>query len=134
MNNVDLIGRLTKDPDIRQTAEGKAFASYTLAVDRGFGQNKTTDFIPCVSFGRSAEYARDYLYKGLKIAVSSGSIKTGSYTNKEGKKVYTWAVVVGKMQFLDHKRKEDVQEDAPEEKDESFMDIPEDVQEELPFL
>lgn len=106
MNNVVLIGRLTRDPDVRYT-EGEnatAFARYTLAVDRRFhrdGEN-SADFIGCVAFGKNAEFAEKYLRKGVKIAVS-GRIQTGSYTNREGQTVYTTDVVVENHEFAEAK-------------------------------
>lgn len=98
MNKVILMGRLTRDPEVRY-AQGEsplAIARYTLAVDRRFNRNgddATADFINCVAFGRSGEFAERYFRKGIKIAVT-GRIQTGSYTNKDGVKVYTTEVVV----------------------------------------
>ena len=92
MNKVILMGRLTRDPEIRysQGNDQMAIARYTLAVDRRFNRNgdQTADFINCVAFGRSAEFAEKYLKQGTKI-VATGRIQTGSYTNKDGNKVYT---------------------------------------------
>ena len=92
MNKVILMGRLTRDPEIRysQGNEQMAIARYTLAVDRRFNRNgeQTADFISCVAFGRSAEFAEKYLKQGTKI-VATGRIQTGSYTNRDGNKVYT---------------------------------------------
>ena len=99
MNRVVLMGRLTRDPDVRYTQgdNSMCIARYTLAVDRRFSRNnndgQTADFISCVAFGRSGEFAEKYLHKGTKIAVS-GRIQTGSYTNKDGVRVYTTEVVV----------------------------------------
>ena len=100
MNKVILMGRLTRDPEVRYTQgdNAMAVARYTLAVDRRFSRNnngdeQTADFIGCVAFGRSGEFAEKYLRKGTKIAVT-GRIQTGSYTNKDGVKVYTTDVVV----------------------------------------
>ena len=99
MNHVILMGRLTKDPDVRYTQgqEPMCIARYTLAVDRRFSRNNNNgnnaDFIPCVCFGRQAEFVEKYLIKGTKMAVT-GRIQTGSYTNKDGVKVYTTEVVV----------------------------------------
>ena len=106
MNKVILMGRLTRDPDIRYT-EGDnslAIARYSLAVDRRFKKEgeATADFINCVAFGKSAEFAEKYLKKGIKIAVI-GRIQTGSYTNKEGQKVYTTDVVVEEQEFAESK-------------------------------
>ena len=93
MNKVILMGRLTRDPEIRYSAgdNSMAIARYTLAVDRRFGRRDgeaTADFIGCVAFGRSAEFAEKYFRQGLKVVVT-GRIQTGSYTNKDGQKVYT---------------------------------------------
>jgi len=97
MNKVILMGRLTRDPDYRQAPEDGAVpvARYTLAVDRRVTRNgeQSADFIPCVTFGRNADYAEKYLRQGTKIAVI-GRIQTGSYTDRNGNKVYTTDVVV----------------------------------------
>ena len=110
MNRVILMGRLTRDPDVRysQGERATAVARYTLAVDRRFvrqdgGDNQqTADFISCVAFGKSAEFAEKYLHQGTKIVVS-GRIQTGSYTNKDGQKVYTTDVVVDDQEFAESK-------------------------------
>lgn len=99
MNNVALIGRLTNDPDVRKTPEGKTIARYTLAVDRR-GKDKGADFIRCVAFDNGADFADRYLNKGTKIAVS-GSIHTDSYTNRENQKVYTTEVIVRDHYFCE---------------------------------
>ena len=99
MNKVVLMGRLTRDPEVRysQGENALAIARYTLAVDRRFRRNndgeQTADFIGCVAFGRSAEFAEKYFRQGLKVVVS-GRIQTGSYTNKDGQKVYTTDIIV----------------------------------------
>lgn len=123
MNRVILIGRLTKDPEVRYSQEGKGVARYSLAVDRSFKGEASADFINCVTFGKGAEFAEKYLAKGTKIAVV-GRIQTGSYTNKEGRKVYTTDVIVESHEFCESKK-------ATESDD--FADVPEDVGEELPF-
>ena len=107
MNKVILMGRLTRDPEVRysQGDTPTAFARYTLAVDRRFNRNgddATADFISCVAFGRSAEFAEKYLHKGTKIALT-GRIQTGSYTNRDGVKVYTTDVVVEDQEFAESK-------------------------------
>ena len=108
MNKVILMGRLTRDPEVRysQGENSTAIARYTLAVDRRFRRNndgeQTADFIGCVAFGRSAEFAEKYFRQGLKVIVT-GRIQTGSYTNKEGQKVYTTDVVVEDQEFADSK-------------------------------
>lgn len=108
MNKVTLMGRLTRDPDVRYTEADPpmAIARYTLAVDRRFGKKdgeQSADFINCVAFGRSGEFAEKYLHQGTKIVVS-GRIQTGSYTNKEGNKVYTTDVVVEDQEFAESKK------------------------------
>lgn len=109
MNKVILMGRLTREPDVRysQNAEGSmAVARYTLAVDRRRGRNsdneQSADFISCVAFGRSGEFAEKYLHQGTKIVVT-GRIQTGSYTNKDGQRVYTTDVVVEEQEFAESK-------------------------------
>jgi single-strand DNA-binding protein len=108
MNKVTLMGRLTRDPNVRYTEADPpmAIARYTLAVDRRFGKKdgeQSADFINCVAFGRSGEFAEKYLHQGTKIAVA-GRIQTGSYTNKEGNKVYTTDVVVEDQEFAESKK------------------------------
>ena len=103
MNKVVLIGRLVKNPDIR-TNENGSIARYTLAVDRR--KKEQADFIPCIVFGRGAEFAEKYLLKGMKIAVV-GHIQTGSYTNRDGNKVYTTDVVVEEQEFCERKANRD---------------------------
>lgn len=109
MNKVILMGRLTREPDVRysQNADGSmAVARYTLAVDRRRGRNsdneQSADFISCVAFGRSGEFAEKYLHQGTKIVVT-GRIQTGSYTNKDGQRVYTTDVVVEEQEFAESK-------------------------------
>ena len=116
MNKVILMGRLTRDPDVRysnsQNGDQLAIARYTLAVDRRFARRnggddqQTADFISCVAFGRQGEFAEKYLKQGTKIAVT-GRIQTGSYTNKEGQKVYTTEVVVEEQEFAESKANSD---------------------------
>ena len=107
MNKVILMGRLTRDPDVRYSqGDGPmAIARYTLAVDRRFRRDndqQTADFISCVAFGRNGEFAEKYLHQGTKI-VAEGRIQTGSYTNKDGNKVYTTEVVVENQEFAESK-------------------------------
>lgn len=110
MNKVILMGRLTREPEVRysQSENSMAIARYTLAVDRrgakrDSGDNgQTADFIPCVAFGRAGEFAEKYFHQGTKIAVS-GRIQTGSYTNREGQKVYTTEVIVDDQEFAESK-------------------------------
>ncbi|MBR1816228.1 MAG: single-stranded DNA-binding protein [Lachnospiraceae bacterium] len=145
MNRVILIGRLTRDPDVRysQGAEPLAIARYTLAVDRrgrrDANSDQTADFISCVAFGRNGEFAEKYLKQGTKIAVT-GRIQTGSYTNKDGNKVYTTDVVVEDHEFVESKGSsqasgfEPIDRPAPSSASaEGFMSIPEGVENDLPF-
>lgn len=149
MNKVVLMGRLTRDPEIRYSSgnEPTAIARYTLAVDRRYkrqGDDQTADFINCVVFGRGAEFAENYLHQGTKIVVT-GRIQTGSYTNKDGHKVYTIEVIVEEQEFAESKaaaaqnensgnrtRNEPRQAPASDPGD-GFMDIPDAIEEELPF-
>jgi len=154
MNKVILIGRLTRDPEVRyaNNDNSMAIARYTLAVDRRFRRDseQTADFIPCVAFGRSAEFAEKYLSQGKKIAIS-GRIQTGSYTNREGAKVYTTEVIVEDQEFVESKGAEggssswqgggysqsqpQPKREAPSEPDldDGFMNIPDSIDEKLPF-
>ena len=107
MNKVVLMGRLTRDPEVRYTQgeNSTCIARYTLAVDRRFSRNnnndgQTADFIPCVAFGKAGEHAEKYYRKGIKVAVS-GRIQTGSYTNRDGVKVYTTEVIVEDQEFAE---------------------------------
>lgn len=165
MNKVVLMGRLTKDPEVRysQGEQPVAIARYTLAVDRRFVKRddpnaQTADFISCKAFGRQGEFAEKYLKKGTKICVS-GRIETGSYVNKDGVKVYTTDVVVDDQEFAESKNAQGggqggysgggyqggggsyqgggapannsyQQQEAPAD---GFMNIPDGIEEELPF-
>ena len=147
MNKVILMGRLTRDPEVRysQGENATAIARYTLAVDRRFNRNnddQTADFISCVAFGRAGEFAEKYLHKGTKIAVT-GRIQTGSYTNKDGVKVYTTDVVVEDQEFAESKNASQQAggdyapagrtQSAPMAAGDGFMNIPDGIDEELPF-
>lgn len=146
MNKVILLGRLCADPDIRysQGENASCIARYRLAVDRRFRRDgeATADFIPCVAFGKAAEFAEKYLRKGTKIAVV-GRIQTGSYTNNEGNKVYTTGVIVEEQEFAESKSSQAQNNSnegnayvppAPQaSSDDGFMNIPEGLEEELPF-
>ena len=147
MNKVILMGRLTRDPEVRYSAgeNSTAVARYTLAVDRRFRRNndgeQTADFIGCVAFGRSAEFAEKYFRQGLKVIVT-GRIQTGSYTNKDGQRVYTTDVVVEDQEFAESKASVASSEAAytPSRSNpaapagDGFMNIPDGVEDEgLPF-
>ena len=134
MNVVMLMGRLTRDPEVRATTgnEPMTIARYTLAVDRRT-KDKATDCINCVCFGKNAEFAEKYLRQGMKIVVE-GRIQTGSYTNRDGKKVYTTDVVVEGHEFAESKgeKTETKAEPKTETRQDGFMPIPDDDME-LPF-
>lgn len=145
MNKVILMGRLTRDPEVRSTQSGTLVARYTLAVDRmrKSGEEQTADFINCVVFGRGAEFAESYLHQGTKI-VAVGRIQTGSYTNKDGQRVYTTDVVVEEQEFAESKAAAannggGYQQAAPSRPEptqaagDGFMNIPDAIDEELPF-
>lgn len=132
MNKVILMGRLTRDPDVRySTGEttGASVARYTLAVDRRFKREgeQTADFIGCVVFGKGAEFAEKYLKKGTKIVIC-GRIQTGSYTNNEGKKVYTTDVVVEEQGFAESK----AAAASATQETQDFVPVPDDM-DDLPF-
>ena len=151
MNKVILMGRLTRDPEVRysQGESSMAIARYTLAVDRRFKRDgeATADFIPCVVFGKSAEFTERYFRQGMRVVVS-GRIQTGSYTNRDGVKVYTTEVVVEEQEFAESKASSDSyaashpQQSAPSAPSmpnpvsasaDGFMNIPDGIDEELPF-
>ena len=144
MNKVILMGRLTRDPEIRysQGENAMAIARYTLAVDRRFKRDgeQSADFINCLAFGKSAEFAEKYLHQGTKILIE-GRIQTGSYTNKDGQKVYTTEVVVESHEFAEGKGGSSSSSNGETRPDPSqanagdgFMNIPDGVEDEgLPF-
>lgn len=109
MNKVILMGRLTKDPVLRYSNQGPeqmTIANFTLAVDRrkrGQGGEHLADFIPCAAFGKGGEFAANYFRQGMRVLIS-GRVQTGSYTNREGKKVYTTTVIVEEQEFADGKK------------------------------
>lgn len=139
MNKVILMGRLTRDPEVRYSQGDKptAIARYTLAIDRRnktSDSNRTTDFVSCVAFGKMADFVETYLHKGTKVLIT-GRIQTGSYTNKDGQKIYTTDVVVDEHEFAESKSQADkstTDMSAPVSED-GFMHIPDDIEEELPF-
>ena len=137
MNKVIIMGRLTRDPEIRYTQgeNSMCIARYTLAVDRRVRNNNgetQADFIPCVAFGKAGEHAEKYYRKGIKIAVS-GRIQTGSYTNKEGAKVYTTEVIVEEQEFAESKNSGASASAAPAPAVDNNGFAPVDGEEELPF-
>ena len=154
MNKVILMGRLTRDPEVRYSAgeNATAVARYTLAVDRRYKQEgqQSADFISCVTFGKNAEFTEKYFRQGMKIVIS-GRLQTGSYTNRDGQKVYTVDVVVEENDFAESKNASGADREARdeatlqqsgyrenrskanEEAEDGFMNIPDDLGEELPF-
>jgi single-strand DNA-binding protein len=134
MNKVALIGRLTRDPEIRHNQD-KLIGRFTLAVDRRYkrdGAEQTADFITCVAFGKTAEFLEKYVHKGTKLAVC-GRIQTGSYTNKDGNKVYTTDVVIEECEFAESKASSQQQQQKPQEDENGFMNVPEGTDDEFPF-
>ena len=144
MNKVILMGRLTRDPEVRysQGENQTAIARYSLAVNRRFKRegDPEADFINCVAFGKQAEFAEKYLKKGTKMTIT-GRIQTGSYTNKEGVKVYTTDVIVEEQEFAESKAASEnhtaaspAPQPAPQQNQaDGFMNIPDGIDEELPF-
>lgn len=141
MNKVILMGRLTRDPDVRWT-QGQnqtCVARYTLAVDRRIKKTnesqQTADYISMVSFGSQAEFIEKYIKKGTKIVIS-GHIQTGSYTNKDGVKVYTTDVITESVEFAESKKAagENAQSTPDQQTDsDGFMNVPDEIDDELPF-
>ena len=137
MNKVILMGRLTKDPEVRysQGEASTAVARFSLAVDRRFKRDNgpTADFINCVAFGKTGEFIEKYCHQGTKLCVE-GRIQTGSYTNKDGQTIFTTDVVVEEHEFCE-KRGEtgNVPEEGTKDKYDGFMNIPYGIEEELPF-
>lgn len=136
MNKVILIGRLTRDVEMRYSANSDTkIARYTLAVNRPFRQDggQEADFLPCVAFNKTAEFAEKYLFKGMRVAIE-GRIQTGSYTNGEGQKVYTTEIAVERQEFLE-KRIDNKQPemDAAANGGDGYLNISDGLDEELPF-
>ena len=150
MNKTILMGRLTKDPEVKylQDENSTAMARYTLAVDRrgrrggnGDDSAQTADFIPCVAFDRAGEFAEKYFHQGTKLVVT-GRIQTGSYTNRDGQKVYTTEVIVEEQEFAESRAESDANRanfqhqaaPAPSaDAGDGFMNIPEGIDDVLPF-
>ena len=147
MNRAILMGRLTRDPEVRYSSgeRSMAIARYTLAVDRGFkradSSEQNADFIPCVAFDKAGEFAERYFRQGMRVLIS-GRIQTGSYTNKEGQKVYTTEVIIDTQEFADSKGASDgsssyqasTRPSPASASTDGFMNIPDGVDDEgLPF-
>ena len=139
MNKVVLVGRIVRDPEVRysQGENPTAVARYTIAVDRRFKRDgePTADFINCVTFGKSAEFVEKYFRKGLRISIS-GRITTNSYTNKDGIKVYTTEVTVEEQEFAESKAESEANKTINQQttpSSDGFINVPDGVDEELPF-
>lgn len=150
MNKVELIGRLTRDPDFRgsEVGDNSSYCRFTLAVDRRYVKDRenqqTADFISCVCFGRTAEFVEKYFKKGTPMALS-GRIQTGRYTNKDGQVVYTTDVMVEEVEFVPRSNTDGEApsgngnnngygaRDASERRRDDFVDIPDGIDAELPF-
>lgn len=145
MNSVNLTGRFTRDPEVRYTDGGSSIARFSVACDRRYKQEggPTADFISCVAFGKTAEFIEKYFRKGMKIEIS-GRIQTGSYTNQEGNKVYTTDVVAEQVGFAESRaasqgtqgsngNTNDSTGGFGQEDEDGFMNIPDGIDEELPF-
>ena len=143
MNKVILTGRFTRDPEIKYTNDGTSIARFSIAVNRRFvkeGSDQKADFLNCIAFGKSAEFIEKYFSKGMKADLS-GRIQTGSYTNRDGQKVYTTDIVVEEIEFGESKNSN--QQSAapanpsnavnPMTDENGFMNIPDGIDEELPF-
>lgn len=134
MNSVQLLGRLVRDPEVRYTQGENAtsVARFTVACNRKYKKNseQEADFISCVAFGKTAEFIERYFNKGSSIALN-GRIQTGSYTNKDGSKVYTTDVVVESLEFVGKKNDDSSADTSKQNND--FMNIPDDIDENLPF-
>ena len=143
MNKVILMGRLTRDPEVRysQGERAMAIARYTLAVDRRGRRSQddgaqTADFIQCVAFDRAGEFAEKYFRQGMRVLIS-GRIQTGSYTDRDGRKVYTTQVIIEEQEFADSKGAGGEKGQKPQQANvdaDGFMNIPDGVEDEgLPF-
>jgi single-strand DNA-binding protein len=128
MNKVILVGRLTRDPDIRQAGE-TTIARFAVAVDRRYKQDggTTADFPSCVAFGHTAKFIGDYFKQGMKIALE-GRLQTGDYTDKDGVKRYTTEVIAENVEFAESKRTEETPANNGE-----WLEVPEDIENKLPF-
>ena len=131
MNNVSLVGRLTRDPEIKTTNSGSTYARFSIAVDRR-GKDAGTDFINIVAFGKTSEFIERYFRKGQRIGIN-GRIQTGSYEGKDGKKVYTFDVIADNVEFVESKSASGPASATPANAD-GFVNIPDGVEDPgLPF-
>lgn len=133
MNQVCMIGRLTKDPEVRYSQNGNqmCISRFSIAVDRDYKREgePDADFFNCIAFGKTGEFVEKYFRKGMKAGIT-GRLQTGSYTNREGRKIYTTDIVVTSMDFCE---KKEYYAEPEEEEETDFVDVPEGIQEELPF-
>jgi single-strand DNA-binding protein len=135
MNKVIMMGRLTRDPEVRYSTEGNAVSKFSLAVDRRYKREgqPDADFFNCVAFGKTAEFTEKYLKKGTKV-VLEGELQNNNYTNKEGQKVYGMQIVVNSLEFAESKSSSNSDLDSTQQVDSNdFMNVPDVAEEELPF-
>lgn len=135
MNKVIMMGRLTRDPEVRYSNEGSAVSKFSLAVDRRYKREgqPDADFFNCVAFGKTAEFTEKYLKKGTKI-VLEGELQNNNYTNKDGQKVYGMQIVVNSLEFAESKSRSNSDPESTQQVDSNeFMNVPDVAEEELPF-
>lgn len=142
MNKVIIVGRLTANPETRYSTDGNAVTTYTVAVDRRYKKKgePEADFLRCVSFGKGAEFAEKYFARGMRIALS-GHLQTGSYTNREGRKIYTTDIIVEEHELAQSKSEGDsapkeatpAEPQYPEPDKDGFVNVPDGLEDELPF-
>lgn len=130
-----MMGRLTRDPEVRYSNEGNAVSKFSLAVDRRYKREGQpgADFFNCVAFGKTAEFTEKYLKKGTKV-VLEGELQNNNYTNKEGQKVYGMQIVVNSLEFAESKSGSNSDRESTQQVDSNdFMNVPDVAEEELPF-
>jgi single-strand DNA-binding protein len=135
MNKVLMMGRLTRDPEVRYSNEGNAVSKFSLAVDRRYKREgqPDADFFNCVAFGKTAEFTEKYLKKGTKV-VLEGELQNNNYTNKDGQKVYGMQIVVNSLEFAESKSSSNSDRESTQQVDSNdFMNVPDVAEEELPF-
>jgi single-strand DNA-binding protein len=135
MNKAIMMGRLTRDPEVRYSSEGNAVSKFSLAVDRRYKREgqPDADFFNCVAFGKTAEFTEKYLKKGTKV-VLDGELQNNNYTNKEGQRVYGIQIVVNSLEFAESKSSSNSDRDSTQQVDSNdFMNVPDVAEEELPF-
>ena len=134
MNKIILMGRLTRDPEVRYINDNK-IGRYSLAVDRRFKREgqPDADFFNCTVFGKGAEFTEKYLKQGTKIVIS-GRIEQDNYTDKDGNKVYSWQVIVDEQEFAESKKAQEESGSAAQKKESKYVDVSDGITEDLPFL